>query len=142
MVTLDDLRVRVAGGAAWLDATSPGWVDKITGTLEMSECRMCILGQLFGNFWRVVDVRTSHHRTDPLIQQWAADYGGDKEYTMEWARRRGFVLTSAEIRKSERDAAYDLLGQAWLEVIERRKQFVGVSGRSSKPEPVTETMGV
>jgi len=40
----------VAKGAAWLDEHYPRWVDAIDlATLELSDCEMCMLGQVWNN---------------------------------------------------------------------------------------------
>ncbi len=42
---------RVKAGAALLDRKRPGWANKVVaGTLDMSECDRCVLGQIFGDF--------------------------------------------------------------------------------------------
>lgn len=38
----------VAQGAAWLDATYPGWIDSIDlAALNLSDCQTCIMGQVW-----------------------------------------------------------------------------------------------
>ena len=37
----------VAAGVAWLDTNNPGWRDKITQELDMSDTCGCVLGQLY-----------------------------------------------------------------------------------------------
>ena len=40
---------RIERGAAWLDEHHPGWRDKVNvDTLDLSDCTMCVLGQLSG----------------------------------------------------------------------------------------------
>lgn len=54
MLTLDEARERVARGAAHLDQMRPGWHAEVdTGTLTLSSCTQCVLGQLFGGEWDV-----------------------------------------------------------------------------------------
>lgn len=53
MLTIEQARTRVARGAAHLDRVRPNWFTEIDeGTLEMSNCCRCIIGQLTGNFYR------------------------------------------------------------------------------------------
>ena len=45
------LEERVRKGMEMLDATMPGWVNKINeADLDMSECSNCVLGQVFGEY--------------------------------------------------------------------------------------------
>lgn len=42
------IEARVARGAAWLDEKYPGWFNVIDlGTLKLSDCHQCILGQVY-----------------------------------------------------------------------------------------------
>lgn len=51
-----DIAERVEAGAAFLDERHPGWVDDIdTEKLDLIDCRVCVLGQLFGSFSRGLD---------------------------------------------------------------------------------------
>lgn len=46
---------RVRNGAEWLDENRPGWVNEIDlGRLELTSPCLCILGQLWGNYWSAV----------------------------------------------------------------------------------------
>ena len=50
-ITPEQARRRVARGAAYLDDEQPGWYQHIDpDTLELSEGRCCVLGQLHGDF--------------------------------------------------------------------------------------------
>lgn len=50
MLTKDEATARVAKGAAHLDQLRPGWFrDVDTGTLTLSSCQQCVLGQLYGS---------------------------------------------------------------------------------------------
>lgn len=50
MITIAEARERVARGAAHLDRVRPGWEKKIdVGTLTLSSCKSCVLGQLFSD---------------------------------------------------------------------------------------------
>jgi hypothetical protein len=47
----------IAAGAAVLDQHVPGWRDRIdTDTLDLANCHACVLGQLYGNFIRGLEV--------------------------------------------------------------------------------------
>ena len=51
-----DYAARVALGVEWLDEVHPGWRDKVdTDRLKMYNTHQCILGQVFGTYWRPVD---------------------------------------------------------------------------------------
>lgn len=46
-----EFEVRVRRGALHLDATVPGWADKVdVGTLDIGSCFDCIIGQLVGPY--------------------------------------------------------------------------------------------
>lgn len=41
----------IDNGVRWLDATIPGWADKLdVETFDISHCLRCVLGQLYGNY--------------------------------------------------------------------------------------------
>lgn len=45
---MDTIEIRVARGAKWLDVKYPGWWQVIDlGTLELSSCNRCVLGQVY-----------------------------------------------------------------------------------------------
>ena len=49
------LKNRVEHGAEMLDTEVPGWFNRIdTGTLELENCVLCVLGQLFGEYYEGV----------------------------------------------------------------------------------------
>jgi|SRR5882757_1287790 len=44
---------RVAAGVAWLDENVPGWPAKIDlDELDMGSPSCCVLGQVYGSYWR------------------------------------------------------------------------------------------
>ncbi len=54
----------VAAGAAWLDREAPGWERKINfETLDISDPRHCITGQVFGASFGYLDVCMRLRRT-------------------------------------------------------------------------------
>lgn len=77
--SLSLIRLRVANGAALLDAEVPGWADKINlDTFDMSYPRTCILGQLFGEY---VDGRAALNLnvvTDDDVRHGFDSQGGDE----------------------------------------------------------------
>lgn len=105
MTTATDFNAteRVKAGAALLDDSDPGWVDRIN--LEKfslrSECR-CILGQLDGDYWRGLKKRdlTDYFDADGL----------------------GFA---AEVNGEEESAEWDALEAAWRELILARRTEAG-----------------
>jgi hypothetical protein len=47
----DELAERVERGAALLDERRPGWWDEVdVGSLDLRQCDLCILGQLWGDY--------------------------------------------------------------------------------------------
>lgn len=49
---------RVANGMAWLDVNKPGWERRINlTTFDLTDPCLCVLGQVFGNYWGSPPVR-------------------------------------------------------------------------------------
>ena len=49
-VRLETVRAKI--GATYLDVVRPGWAAEINlDILDLSNCEVCVLGQLYGNFW-------------------------------------------------------------------------------------------
>ena len=87
----------VAAGAAWLDTNRPGWVADIDlDLLDMADDRNCILGQLYGNFFK-------SPLSPPDALSDAADYGF-------------YVEGSYNL-----DATYNALEDAWRALITARR---------------------
>ena len=50
-MTNNEVKARIAKGAAWLDKWHPGWAMKIDlRSLNMFNCLQCVAGQLFGDY--------------------------------------------------------------------------------------------
>lgn len=50
-MTKKDAIARVAAGAAFLDRKAPGWASRVdVGLLRLSNCFLCVMGQLFGAY--------------------------------------------------------------------------------------------
>ena len=48
---------RVQRGIAFLDRNAPGWRDKIDlATLDLVNCKRCVIGQIFGEYVKGVNV--------------------------------------------------------------------------------------
>lgn len=72
--TTGSIAERVAAGAGLLDEHAPGWADRIDiDRLNISLCSRCVLGQLYGDYFRGLDaipaIGTSGDEVGP------ADYG-------------------------------------------------------------------
>lgn len=138
MITLDDLRPRVAAGAEWLDKHYPGWMDTMTPSqLDLSSTCNCVLGQVCGNFWDLVahayedsynDWNDEENEPKPLNITTASDLGFYYEAEMdpEWYEAEGsydeegnWHETSIEI--TDTTEGYKLLDVAWKELIAGRK---------------------
>jgi hypothetical protein len=69
--TTPDIPACVARGALLLDRVRPGWWREINDDeLNMAWCRECVLGQIFGDYFRGVD-----HLPIPRFK--APEYGFD-----------------------------------------------------------------
>lgn len=97
---MNDLQIRVERGAVWLDAIYPEWWTHLDlGTLQLSNCCRCVLGQVF---------RTDE---DDNGYDLIADNLG---VTLGWIIGRGFALDPTS-NKSWND-----LDDAWIAEIKRR----------------------
>lgn len=92
---------RVAAGAAWLDATSPGWADTIDlATLDLQNPCGCVMGQIvsditWGDFYTVV-AEPNESTADVVGRR--EDVGellGDYVMSHEEAVERGFQVDFA-----------------------------------------------
>lgn len=108
---------RVQAGVEWLDENRPSWVEEIDLVeLDMDSCNMCVLGQLFGNFWDAPISDTP----PPIEQEELAAYH-------EMAGARGFsygrrITIPAE--EAALDEDLDALTAEWRRVIESRRAAV------------------
>jgi hypothetical protein len=97
--TIED---RVKRGALLLDATTPGWVEKISlDRLAMRNCWRCVLGQVYCSYvvGRVFLDLIDHNK--------AAGFG--------------FTVTAAEYRECGLDALWLALANAWRAEIRSRR---------------------
>lgn len=102
---------RVAAGAAYLDEHKPGWIDEIElAALDLANTCLCVLGQVYGNYW-----------TSEPVLAYAA--GVDAEPGQNVIAALGF---NARWRENPRDELPELreLNVAWLRLIESRRAEV------------------
>lgn len=98
---------RVEAGARWLDANRPGWVQRINlDTLDITDPCGCIIGQVYGDYWRGPDELFTVTDVEERVAAWCAD---------EPARDLGF----------NGEGQYDELEGAWRELILARRAEVG-----------------
>lgn len=104
---------RAAAGAAFLDSRLPGWAGRIERTaLDMADCKRCILGQLFGDFFngaRILDISV-HEDVDA---QFGVNLSSDEVNAIDESCPHGSW-------KAKEQEAFDLLGLAWLAEIDKR----------------------
>lgn len=101
-LTVTIARERVARGAALLDRKRPGWFERIdVGTLKLSSCTHCVLGQLW-----VSEDKSSRDFSRAL-----------QELQLETSEPRlhGFAA---------HDGGFSLLQDAWIEAIAARLHLV------------------
>lgn len=110
MLTIEEARTRVARGAAHLDHANPGWFQRIdVGTLTLSSCYSCTLGQLYGGF---------HQGLAPLgltfpEGQWRRNTGAVKQ---------GFMLAPRDSDNGDEEwQGFGLLQDAWIAAIADRR---------------------
>ena len=101
-LSLDEARLRVAGGAAWLDAERPGWEAHVDlGTLDVGASCRCVIGQVLG------------------------------DYYIAARRVPGGVVTCGFAAPHMDIESYPILTAAWRELIEARRATVPASKESA-----------
>lgn len=128
MLTPEQAKENVARGAAFLDQRYPGWEDRIDlGTLTLSSCTQCVLGQLIPGF----------HWENKLIHE---------RLTFADATACGFMMRGGDefamFLKSLKDD-YELADRLWYQplqdawvalIVERRARKEVVGPAVEQPE--------
>jgi hypothetical protein len=124
MVT-DMTRESVLAGMVWLDEHAPGWVEKIDlDTLELAHPKMCVLGQVYGDYGAGMDV--VFPQPDP--RSW------DAEAAEATAAIYGFTTplcndddddVGEDTWMEARDAEWAELTETWREALAQRKGQAG-----------------
>ena len=119
MMTQSDATARVAKGAALLDEMRPGWAEGILlDHLQMSSVCACVLGQVYGAFYRGMQTALRCPESDPIrrTMEKAAEYGFHtgplEEYDLHPDRDDDHALVVA---------GYAPLQAAWVREILLRK---------------------
>jgi hypothetical protein len=73
----EDTQLAVKQGAYWLDQVYPEWTDHINlFTLNLVSAQKCVLGQIAGEFGRVMDLAQARELGDPMAAlYWMIDHG-------------------------------------------------------------------
>lgn len=80
----------VATGAAWLDEVSPGWEREIDlGTLNISDCYNCVLGQSLRRVAAEKGFKSGYHYG-------ADELSGAYPYVSSWVVEHGFLMPGDE----------------------------------------------
>lgn len=136
---MSDTATRVARGAAWLDEKYPNWFQAIDlGTLELSDCRQCVLGQVYTG---AIEPDEQNQIVAQIVAgmsktwgaQWLEMYnegelGGynvlREWYDMDFTSQLGFAIDALENQgEAEDKVEYGALLDEWTRVIiERRIQ--------------------
>lgn len=105
-----ELRPLVKAGAQLLDEREPGWAQRIdVQGLEMSACKACVLGQLYGDFGAGMD------------RLWGSKLSALGEASASKMHGFGVAdLTEPEEFYLEVGLRYDTLRVLWLEQIRER----------------------
>jgi hypothetical protein len=101
---MDTIAERVARGAGWLDATAPGWPERIDlGRLDLASPCLCVLGQVFEEAAKADEYDDGY--------DWAKnDLGADAVFL-------GFDLTMAEASEK----AWQEIDAEWRALIAGRR---------------------
>lgn len=90
-------------GSAWLDIEKPGWAMEIdVASLDLNSCSQCVLGQLFGDYFTIVQNRDDH--------LWAVNHG----FLVSNERCNGIVYMP-----DEKDP-WRILRDEWIDFIKER----------------------
>ena len=96
----------VAAGSRWLDEHVPGWEQRIDlETLDVTNCTMCVLGQVYGDFIDGLKAAGKH---------WSQ---ANSPCDADWPFRNGFAVGNTEQGWMGREE----LNAEWRAEIERRK---------------------
>lgn len=96
------LRPRVERGAALLDSVEPYWFKLVEVALDLSDCKRCVLGQVFGDYDDGLDLLNISNDLLPAWR-WAADHGFERPLDVPFG------------------PAYRTLDDLWLEAIAERR---------------------
>lgn len=129
MLTSEEATRRVARGAAHLDQVKPGWWNQIdVGTLTLSSCERCVIGQLAGP--REMYPFSAGLRAMGLIDA---------------AANHGVSLTTGDYPDDplpdDFEAAFARLQAAWIAAIADRRLAQGDNELTRQPDDVRGTEG-
>lgn len=109
---MDELMARrVTAGAQWLsgEGSRPRWPLLLDpGSLSMTSTCLCVLGQLYGNYWDC-----------PMLLDM------DEDEFEDWAIEHGFQIDIHLIPNAGQSAHYGALREAWIAEILRRRADTG-----------------
>lgn len=116
-ISVSVLEKRVTEGIKWLDAVKPRWKKKIDlKKLDISGMKVCILGQVFGDFLFVAKI--GYVGTTPKKYR---DYVMDMRQTAD----RGFDFMGYEvyvIDKKKKKAQYKEFTDIWIKRIKELRK--------------------
>lgn len=129
-----ELRSRVMRGVEALDTVSPEWWTHINlWTLNLKNCRLCVLGQLYGNYMNGLRLFTAALEEHSLLARehlncgvaFGPHYGFDHEDRLqrEWVdeddqlERQGLADTDLPFAECH----LDLMGEWWADIIAKRQ---------------------
>jgi hypothetical protein len=117
---VSEMAFRVSEGAKWMDRHRPGWFETLDiELLDISECDVCVLGQICGGFSEVVPPDGTY---------------SSRGY--RWAAAHGFAVFFDRYRMEDTMTAYDALRENWItEVLSR--QFAARESQSAESQPAT-----
>jgi hypothetical protein len=132
--TIED---RVKRGALLLDATTPGWSEKINGdTLAMRWCDKCLLGQLYG------DYNGGLNKIGLPLYFGLGTKSKETDEAEEIAAMHGFTITDEEYRMDKREFAWAALADAWrVEIRSRRPEGRGCRRAGAESQGNTAKRG-
>lgn len=102
----EDAKMAVKRGIYWLDENHPGWAQRIDlGTLEMSECQDCVIGQAIGDYGENI-VKASGVEY-PASARWSIEHGFESPVVfamndgleVNYGYRELDILWSEEVQK-------------------------------------------
>lgn len=122
-VTPEAARTRVARGVAFLDATEPGWAERLDpDRLELADGAHCILGQLHGAF-RLGLLRT---------RLWDASSAGGMGLLSRTSPVDLGFFSRTDVEDVLADLDYSYLNTAWREAISARRAVQNAAPRPAR----------
>lgn len=120
----EELRQRFERGVALMDEAVPNWWRYINlNTFDITHCRHCVLGQVFGS-WGQGKKELSDFAEDLPRSAELYGFDNDPDLVDEWVvQERDLAAEGVGLEGTARvESAFDYLGPLWVELIAARQE--------------------